>query len=342
MRLSRPTLVGLLLLALTAAPAAAAPPARDAAAKAEHERIVRFWTPARMAAAKPRDFVRTPTGFKPAAKPEKPPGGGGGGGGAKDVTGASWTKGGDVSRRVGKVFFRMGSSYYTCSGSVANDNRSDVSLVLTAAHCAYDEVGGAFATEWMFIPAWGSQPATRTTACSQTKYGCWTANALVVHNGYASAGSFNTQATVHDYAFAVVGAGGKGGSVEPQLDAAVGSYPISFSSLNTGWRAQAFGYPASGKYKGNTLTWCAGNTITDVYNANLTWGVGCDMTGGSSGGPWFRDLNEGTGNGGTLSSLNSYGYSGIRNMYGPKFDATTQAVYNTANSATSSTVVGAP
>jgi len=335
-RLPRSTIVALVLLALAAAPATARPGQGDAA-RAEHQRIVNYWTAERMASAKPRDFVRTPTGFR-AASPQKPPGGGGGGGGGSTaVTGATWTKGGAVAQNVGKVFFRMGGSHYTCSGSVAQDSRGDMSLVLTAAHCAYDEVARAFATEWMFIPAWGSQPATRTTACSSTLYGCWTAQALVVHRGYATAGSFNTEATVHDYAFAVVPAGGKSG--DTHLDRTVGSYPISFVDLQAGWRAAAFGYPASGKYKGNTLTYCAGPTITDVYNAHLTWGVGCDMTGGSSGGPWLKGLNESNGSGGTLSSLNSYGYSGIKNMYGPKFDNRTEAVYQRADSSTSNQIV---
>jgi hypothetical protein len=61
--------------------------------------------------------------------------------------------------------------------------------------------------------------------------------------------------------------------------------------------------------------------------------MACGMTGGSSGGPWLSSFTEGTGVG-TLSSLNSYGYSGIKNMYGPKFNSETQAVYNAANTGT--------
>ena len=58
----------------------------------------------------------------------------------------------------------------------------------------------------------------------------------------------------------------------------------------------------------------------------------CNMTGGSSGGPWVSTTNTThvrqsvT----TLRSLNSYGYSGISNMYGPKFNGNAQAVYNAA------------
>ena len=63
-----------------------------------------------------------------------------------------------------------------------------------------------------------------------------------------------------------------------------------------------------------------------------------DMTGGSSGGPWLSSYDEATGSG-KHTTLNSYGYSGLTNMYGPKFNAKTQAVYNAADAATVNTIV---
>lgn len=311
-------------LAIIGIPALAAPVGAAGPGASRHDQIVSFWTPSRLRSAIPRDFVRSGKEFVPKGKP------GGGGGG---VTGASWTKGGAILKASGKVYFVMGSSAYVCSGSVATDSRTGKSLVLTAGHCAYDEVARAFATNWLFIPEFDSAP---TFTCANTTYGCWTADALVVHNGFASAGGFNTQATVHDFAFAVVGGGGKSGTA--QLDATVGSFPISVSGTNAGDTLYAFGYPASGKYHGNDLTYCSGTIITDSLNSNLTWGMPCGMTGGSSGGPWLKGFNETTGSG-TLNSLNSYGYSGIRNMYGPKFNSNTQAVYDAANRATSNTIV---
>jgi hypothetical protein len=314
--------VALAVLPVLAAGSLAADPAR-----ARHDRIVAFWTPERMRAAIPRDFGLDPASgrYVPLAKP-------GGGGGSGVVTGASWTKGGEILHKSGKVYFVMGASAYVCSGSVATDSRSTYSLVLTAGHCAYDETNHAFATNWLFIPEFDSAP---TFTCSATKWGCWTADALVVHNGFATAGGFNTQATVHDFAFAVVGAGGKSGTA--QLDATVGSFPIAYSGVSTGNKLYAFGYPAAGKYRGKDLTYCAGNIFTDTLNSNLTWGMACKMTGGSSGGPWLSGFNETTG-AGTLSSLNSYGYSGQSNMYGPMFGSKTQAVFNAANGATSNTI----
>ncbi len=320
----RSPLALLAAIAIIGIPALAGPVGAAGPSASRHDQVVAFWTPARIKAAIPRDFVRSGGTFIPKAKP---PSGGGG-----SVTGASWTKGGAILKGSGKVYFVMGSSAYVCSGSVATDSRSGKSLVLTAGHCAYDEVAGAFATNWLFIPEFDSAP---TFTCANTKFGCWTAEALVVHRGYATAGGFNTQATVHDFAFAVVGAGGK---TNTQLDATVGSFPISFSGTNTGDKLYAFGYPASGKYKGNDLVYCAGNITTDAFNDDLTWGMGCGMTGGSSGGPWLKAFTETTGSG-TLNSLNSYGYSGVKSMFGPKFTGNAQAVYNAANGATGNTIV---
>ena len=318
----RSPLALLAALAIIGIPALAAPAGAAGPSVSRHDQIVAFWTPARLRSAIPRDFVRAGGTFVPKARP-----------GGTAGTGASWTKGGAILKGSGKVYFVMGSSAYVCSGSVATDSRTGNSLVLTAGHCAYDEVARRFATNWLFIPEFDSAP---TFTCQNTAYGCWTASALVVHNGYASAGGFNSQATAHDFAFAVVGGGGKSGTA--QLDATVGSFPISFSGTSAGTLMYAFGYPAAGKYHGNDLTYCFGNIFSDSSNSNLTWGMACGMTGGSSGGPWLKGFNESTGSG-TLNSLNSYGYSGVKNMYGPKFNSNTQAVYNAANGATSNTIV---
>ncbi len=303
MRRSKAAVAAALLTVLALLPVAVAPVAAgDTAekAKAEHERIIKYWTAERIANAKPRDFVRTDRGkLEPNVKPVKPPPGGGG-----TVTGASWTGGGPVVQRTGKVLFTMDGGNWVCSASAVSDSRTTHSLVLTAGHCAYDEVKRAFATNWTYVPSFDTAP---TFTCAQSTYGCWTAAGLVVHNGYATAGSFNTQATVHDFAIAIVAAGGKTGT---QLDA-LGTYGIAYPAISTGGSVHAFGYPAAGKYQGSDLTYCTGPTFNDNYNGNLTWGIACNMTGGSSGGPWLAGF---TNSAGMATSLNSYGYSGIRNM----------------------------
>jgi V8-like Glu-specific endopeptidase len=312
-------------------------PAQAAGERSPHERTVAYWTTARMASAIPRDFVHDPArGFAqaPAAKPDnpgKPGGGGGGGGGGGDtVTGRSWTAGGPIADITGKVFFTMGATRYVCSGAVARDSRGGYSLVLTAGHCAFDETSGAFATNWMFYPNYDASP---TSECDDALYGCWTAQALVVHRDYTTAGGFNTQATLHDWAFAVVGPGGHGDS---QLDE-LGFLPLTFSAWDDGTRTHAFGYPAAQKYKGSDLVYCAGPTFSDPYNDELTYGLTCDMTGGSSGGPWVYGMDGGDQ---ALMSVNSYGYSGVKAMHGPKFNDETADTYAAANGATGNTVAG--
>jgi V8-like Glu-specific endopeptidase len=316
-----------MLLVLVTAPVQARDPQQS-----RHEQIVAHWTAARLAAAVPRDFVYDEArGFVQRAKPDRPPGGGGGG---ATTTGSSWEGGGTIKEATGKVYFEMDGGAYVCSGTVATDNVSGRSLVLTAGHCAYDETNGEFATNWLFIPDFDESP---TFTCAQTAYGCWTADALVVHSGYATAGGFNTQATLHDFAFAVVGGGGLSGSA--QLDTTVGSFALSIGGFDSvGDQAYAFGYPAAQKYKGNDLTYCAGSIFEDPYNEELTWGLPCKMTGGSSGGPWLSSFAT-SGNSGGLSSLNSYGYSGVSAMHGPKFNSDTQDVYNAAKTASSNTIV---
>lgn len=312
--------LGLALAAafLLPATAVAAPPIQS-----QHDRIIAHWTPARMAAAQPRDFIRDAKGnFQVKGKPT--PGGGA-------VTGASWNGGGPIKYLSGKVYFEMGGGAWICSGSVVNDqSRPDFSLVLTAGHCAIDETTGEFASFWEFIPDFDGAPSY---SCGATVYGCWTSSGLFVHYGFAHAGAFNTQATTHDWAFAVVDKGGKNNSA---LDA-LGSFGIGFPAASTGATVDAFGYPAAGKYHGSDLVYCAGKTFLDSRNSNQTWGLGCNMTGGSSGGPWLSSFAAGSG---TLTSLNSYGYGGISNMYGPIFNAKTQATYDAARVGLGNTVVG--
>ncbi|HJP70990.1 MAG TPA: hypothetical protein VJ975_04665 [Candidatus Limnocylindria bacterium] len=320
-----------MLLVVITAPAQARDPQQS-----RHQQVVAHWTAARLAAAVPRDFVYQPDrGFVQRARPDRPPGGGGGGGGA-DTTGSSWAGSGTVKEATGKVYFETedGAYGWVCSGTVATDGANGRSLVLTAAHCAYDEENGEFVENWLFIPDFDQSP---TFTCAQTEYGCWTADALVVHSGYATAGGFNTQATLHDFAFAVVGPGGRSGTA--QLDTTVGSFPLAIGGFDSvGDRAYSFGYPAAQKYKGNDLTYCAGSIFEDPYNDELTWGLPCKMTGGSSGGPWLSGFAT-SGDTGGLSSLNSYGYSGVAAMHGPKFNSDTQAVFNAAKTASDDLIV---
>ncbi|SDB80478.1 hypothetical protein GA0111570_102268 [Raineyella antarctica] len=308
-------------------PAAAPPP--DRGASSEHQRIIDFWTPDKVAKAVPRDFVGDPgTGrFKLNPARAKP-----GPGSGTGVLGATWT-GGLVQNTTGKVLFAMAGTYYVCSASVVPDTSTSVSVILTAGHCAWDNAGQKYATDWMFVPDYADAPAPLITGgsfCAQTVYGCWTASALTVDADFANQTSFNTTATLNDFAFATVGAGGLSGS--SQLDSTVGTQPIQFSQVPNGKTTDLFGYPAASPYNGSRLIYSEGSLGLDRYNSNKTYRVASNMTGGCSGGPWFSPFTTASGSG-TIMSLNSYTYSGQSYLHGPILNSKTQSLYDAAPTA---------
>ncbi len=91
---------------------------------------------------------------------------------------------------------------------------------------------------------------------------------------------------------------------------------------------KAFGYPAARPFDGESLKSCSGTATNDPYNPQFnTQGIPCNMTGGSSGGPWFI----GTSSTGYQNSVNSYGYgSKSTTMYGPYWGSVIQQAYSTA------------
>lgn len=313
-------LIGVALLVALTLPAVAGARSGIAAAQAEHNRIVAYWTPERVAHAQWKSYERQADGtFKPNAKP---------GGGSGAVTGASWTGNGIIEKQSGRILFHQGTGDWICSGSVVTNGQASngYSTVLTAGHCAYDGTDG-WATDWMFIPDFDDAP---TYTCGQTVYGCWTATNLAVNTTFYTGGGFGTNQTVAvDYAFAIVGLGGKTNS---DLDVTVGgAYALKTSPTALNVQQWAFGYPAAGRYHGKDLVYCTnsgGTSLINDPNGADTWGMACNMTGGSSGGPWVT----GTTNPGTIagqaSSVNSYGYSGLTYMFGPKFNSQTTNVLN--------------
>lgn len=258
--------------------------------------------------------------------------------GTKTTTnsGASWNNKGLPLTATGKVFYTLGENNYVCSGALVNDGLSDRAIVLTAAHCVYGSVTKDnsvydFARNWIFIPNFDSNPIFN---CSINTNRCWYASNLVVRSEYVNAGGFNAQAIQHDWAFAVVYPDGLNGTLLPDTT------PVPQNSFNldiNGFSASnqisyAFGYPAGLPYSGSDLVFANGPISIDINYS--TWGMASKMTGGSSGGPWLSNFNTTT-KSGNLSSLNSYKYNrDSTRMYGPRFNAKTQATFDAAKNVT--------
>ncbi|MEC5190255.1 MULTISPECIES: trypsin-like serine peptidase [unclassified Arthrobacter] len=208
-------------------------------------------------------------------------------------------------KHIGKIFFTLGGANYVCSGnSVSSANKSTVS---TAGHCV-NEGPGAFATKFTFVPAYlnGAAP-----------YGKWTARALYAPTQWSSGGDMT-----YDTGFAVLN------TLNGQkLADVVGASGVQFNAAR-GLSYKSYGYPAAAPFNGESLKSCSGTATDDSYNPQFkTQGIPCNMTGGSSGGPWFI----GSSSTGYQNSVNSYGYgTNSTTMYGPYWGSVIQQTYGTA------------
>ena len=330
-----------LVVALLALIASSLVPAQAAIVNPRHQAILNYWTPAAMASAQPMEY-RFDKGAKVAHRVVGPQTLAGQTATAaaitpnafvNNATGISWVDGGLVLQATGKVFFSIGAARYVCSGSVVTETDTGRSIVLTAGHCVYDQATRAFVTNFMFYPEYDTNP---TSTCANTKWGCWTATALVAHNGWTSQPGLNSSSLQYDWGFAVVTTGGLSGTA--QLDATVGSFDLAVPGFTSGAQGFSFGYPAAAPYAGADLTYCSQTLGEDANMGNVTWAMGsCGMTGGSSGGPWMSNFSTDRGG---LSSVNSYGYTGLIGMYGPKFNTNTTDTFNAALTANANFIVG--
>jgi len=108
----------------------------------------------------------------------------------------------------------------------------------------------------------------------------------------------------------------------------VGGQGIAFNQAR-GQNMYAFGYPAAAPYDGSKLIYCSGRVFNEFLGTGDI-GMTCNMTGGSSGGPWFLQFTESTGLG-TQNSVNSFKYNFAPFwMFGPYFGADAQNLYNSA------------
>lgn len=265
--------------------------------------------------------------------------GGGGDTGSGDshvITNSAWTSGGAIQNAAGRIYFEMPGnerrkgpwSAYVCSGAVATDDTTGRSVIITAAHCVYDDANKAFARNVLFIPNQdGTTGSDTDTNCSNDPLGCWAADFGVVDVNWASNTFPNN--IEWDYAYYVVSDSGahKGTSTSSNsLDVAAGSLAIDFTapnindgdpSANSADFTHALGYSYSDD---PNFMYCA-EDITTEGTVNW-WLASCGLSGGSSGGPWIQPMDTTSGSG-LIISVNSWGYTTSAGMAGPKLSVTT-------------------
>jgi hypothetical protein len=293
----RPALALVALLAILTVPAGIAhgsPPAAHPTAR----QVESFWTPRRMAAARPLELSvgrdgrgRVHLGPRPRAAhasyslvetPEAPP--------------YAWN---------GRLYVRQGGEEAFCSAT-AIDSASR-RLVLTAGHCVAsgprDGRPGIWSTYLEFVPGFnlGAAPyGTFVLSGRPRALPEWTKDG----NPDYDLGAFLTEPNAEGAAVAD----------------AVGGGATIVTDRDRHQRFQTFGYPGDTELMRTCVSGFAGtDPITTTLPGPSTVGVRCDWAPGASGGGWLIE-------GGTeIDGLNSYivGAGKSERTYGPYFSAST-------------------
>ncbi|WP_228011141.1 trypsin-like serine peptidase [Nonomuraea phyllanthi] len=227
------------------------------------------------------------------------------------TAGSRWSTGGAVARTTGRVFLTMAGADFVCSASTVKSGNRDV--VVTAGHCVKDGAG-EWAANWTFVPGYGTG--------GEQPYGQFAARRMFVAGPWSRGGDDN-------YDVGMVALATSGGRHVADV---VGTQEIAFNAARGG-QAFGFGYPADPPYDGGHLVYCAGRLRADPYGQSRDQGLSCDMTAGSSGGPWMTGFDPATGKG-TITSLSSFKYSDDQGtMYGPYLGDAAKALFASAERA---------
>jgi V8-like Glu-specific endopeptidase len=210
---------------------------------------------------------------------------------------------------VGKIFFTRAGQDYVCSGTAVVSNNHNT--VDTAGHCLY--WSGSWSRNLIFCPLYDR---------GSTPYGCWVAHDLEVPADWIDAKPNDLH---HDLGMAIVSPNDEG-----NLTDVVGGAGWAYNQ-STNLLFSAYGYPAARPFDGQTRQSCEERTGRSWQHAGGTVvSIPCNMTGGSSGGPWFIKMDGNW----YLDGHNDF-TSSIQpgHMFSPYYDDTWSALYNKAQNA---------
>ncbi|MFF8538706.1 hypothetical protein ACF060_00235 [Streptomyces werraensis] len=233
---------------------------------------------------------------------------------------------------VGKVFFDSPEGPAVCSGTVIKDvnHPGKSNLVWTAGHCVHAGADGGWYRNIVFVPAYNDYGRSeaelgQADASEIAPYGNWWADWASTSNGWLQGGSESGgDGAAYDYAVLHVRPEQGSQSLEETVGAALDvdfSGPTAAEAGTTG----AWGYPAAPPYNGLRMFKCLdapgrfslAPSLPDMYR------IGCTMTGGSSGGGWFRVVNGET----VLVSNTSIGPLDHTWLAGPRLGPDAEALY---------------
>lgn len=215
-------------------------------------------------------------------------------------------------RTVGKLFFKRGSRNFVCSAaSIGN------CAIFTAGHCLH--AGNNKTSGWsknvVFVPAYkdGNAP-----------FGQWPAKQLWVKSAWYKSGI--SKGLAQDM----------GGATLHKRNGKKISQRVGWLGFAYNWsRSQHWlqhGYPAASPFNGRRMIISASSY---AYNGSVgaspaPVGVGSDLTGGSSGGPWIWRFGDGN----YLNGVNSYRRGNKpKEMFSPYFGKYAKSLFDTLKKA---------
>ncbi|MEU5365812.1 hypothetical protein ABZ354_20480 [Streptomyces sp. NPDC005925] len=238
----------------------------------------------------------------------------------------------DNAAPVGKVFFDGPEGSMVCSGTVVKDvnHPGKSNLVWTAGHCVHAGGDGGWYRNIVFVPAYndlGKSEADLTNANPSeiAPYGNWWADWASTSNGWIEGGSHTGGAgAAHDYAVLHVKPEQGAKSLQETVGAAL---DVDFTAPSAAEAGQmgAWGYPAAPPYNGLRMFKCLDRPGRFSLSPSLPtmYRIGCTMTGGSSGGGWFRVVGGTT----KLVSNTSIGPADNTWLAGPQLGRDAETLY---------------
>src|SRR6266487_141123 len=208
---------------------------------------------------------------------------------------------------VGKVFMTNEAGQdMACSGTAVASSNS--SVVDTAGHCLY--WNGGWVKNVIFCPLYEN---------GSTPYGCWAARDLEAPSDWINARPNDFH---HDFGMAIVSPNSQG-----VLTDLVGGAGWAYNEP-VDQPFYAYGYPAAYPFDGQTRRSCESPSGTIWrHGGGSVVSIPCNMTGGSSGGPWFTKSGDNwylDGHNDFISSMQP------GHMFSPYYDDTWYALYDKA------------
>lgn len=218
---------------------------------------------------------------------------------------------------VGVMFFKQAGIGYRCSAASIGNY-----AIWTAGHCVHAGDGtsgtndGTWSTDIIFVPGYKN---------GNIPLGAWKADELWITPEWHAFKDLR-----YDMGGVILDL-----NDGQKISQVVGSLGFAYNMDNSlHWMNVA--YPSEAPFNGGTQQICSASFAyadTSFPSPNPV-SMGCDMTRGSSGGPWILDFSGTAGSNNLLNGNNSYRYSSRpEELYSPYFDSDALNFRNTLTSA---------